>query len=474
MSVGRPRLEIGTHGKIRFEVRPNGKVTATTEFRGINGKNKKLSATAATQAAAERAVKLRAAQEGEFVAANGEITIHSTVADLIAFWAKGLDESHLREASINSYLCTANKHVVPYLQFLRISELSVNRLSKWLNGLVKSNGLGRAKDARLILNLALREAVYLEFIPSNPLDKVRPLPALPRNEVRALTMAQLVDVREALLEKKRREKGIGAPADDRLICYFEVTVSNGARIGEVLALTRSDVYLDEPKPFISINKTLTRDRKGKYFLGNAPKTASSKRLLPLSDEAVERLRFRISQLNDLSPNALIFPTRYGTVWQPQTLRDRLDRALEDAGLEHLEVHPHLFRKTVGTAVTDNLSIQSAAIILGHSDVRQTQKAYWRAPKPIDLDLGKALEIPNYKTIEVAPGKFTNGIFHESKVIEVSEPKEPKEPKEAIEAIEAIEVTEPKEAIEVKPTQDLSFDLDFYEQGFPSKKDGRAA
>lgn len=83
MTVGRPRLGIGTHGKIRFEVRPNGKVTATTEFRGINGKNKKLSATGPTKAAAERAIKMRAVQEGEFVAANRDITNHSTVAELM-------------------------------------------------------------------------------------------------------------------------------------------------------------------------------------------------------------------------------------------------------------------------------------------------------------------------------------------------------------------------------------------------------
>lgn len=403
MTVGRPRLGIGTHGKIRFETRPNGKVTATTEFRGINGKNKKLSATAATKAAAERAVKIRAVQEGDFVAANGEITIHSTVAQLMAFWVEGLDESHRRESTIVTYANTARKHVLPHLQYLRISELSINRLSKWLNDLVRTNGLGRAKDARMALNLALNEAVYLEFIAVNPLDKVRPLPPLPRREVRALTMPQLAEVREAMFEKKRREKAVRARADDRLLCWFEVTVSNGARIGEVLALTREDVFLDEPNPFISITKTLTRDKKGKYFIGNAPKTASSVRVLPLSAEAVECLKLRISKLNDLSPKALIFPTRYGTLWTPQPLRERLNRALEDAGLQHLEVHPHLFRKTVGTLVADNLNIQSATIMLGHSDVRQTQKAYWRAPKPTDLDLGSALEIPKFKTIEVSPG-----------------------------------------------------------------------
>lgn len=424
MSVGRPRLGIGTHGKIRFETRPNGKVTASTEFRAINGKNKKISATAPTKAAAERAVKIRAAQEGDFVAANGLITVHSTVAELMAFWVESLDESHRREATIITYINTVNKHVLPYLQYLRISELSITRLSKWLNELVRTKGLGRAKDARMALNQALNEAIYLEFIATNPLDKVRPLPPLPRHEVRALSMPQLAEVREAMFEKKRRAKGVGAPVDDRLLCWFEVTVSNGARIGEVLALTREDVFLDDPNPFISINKTLTRDKKGKYFIGKTTKTASSVRLLPLSPEAVQCLRLRISKLDDLSPKALIFPTRNGTIWTPQTLRDRLDRALEDEGLEHLEVHPHLFRKTVGTLVADNLNIQSATIMLGHSDVRQTQKAYWRAPKATELNLGTALEIPKFKTIEVAQGipSTQNPIsIDEQKAIEIPGP-----------------------------------------------------
>jgi integrase len=402
MSRGRPRLEIGTHGKIRFDQRSNGNVTAITEFRGLNGQNKKLTVTRNSKAAAERAIKRRAAEASEFVAANGDITIDSTVEELITFWLELIEETTRREATILTYTCTARKHVVPYLRYLRISELSIKRLSSWLNEVVKKNGVNRAKDARLVLNQALNDAVYLEMIPSNPLLKVKKLPSVPRNPPRALTMQQLALVREAVHEKKRRALGIGAPTDDRLICWFEVAVSNGARIGEVLALTRADLFLDEAKPFISISKTLTRNKNGAFIMGKEPKTRSSKRLLPISEEAANRLRYRLTKLDDLRPEALVFPTRNGTVWQPTSVRERLQKALIAEELEYLDIHPHLFRKSVGTAITNSLNIEAASILLGHSDVRQTQKAYWSPPKPIDLQLGNALEIPKYLEIKVEP------------------------------------------------------------------------
>jgi hypothetical protein len=55
--VGRPPLSLGTSGKVLFATLPNGRVKARVKFRDYDGQVRLVSKTAASRAAAERALK---------------------------------------------------------------------------------------------------------------------------------------------------------------------------------------------------------------------------------------------------------------------------------------------------------------------------------------------------------------------------------------------------------------------------------
>jgi hypothetical protein len=83
--VGRPPLPLGTSGTILFATMPNGRVKARVKFRDWDGEVRLVSKTAASRAAAERALKteltVRRAPGG-----TGALTAGTRVAALADAW----------------------------------------------------------------------------------------------------------------------------------------------------------------------------------------------------------------------------------------------------------------------------------------------------------------------------------------------------------------------------------------------------
>src|SRR3954471_17424650 len=83
--VGRPSLPIGTFGKVTFVPQPSGSVEARVKFRDYDGRVRLVSKTAASRAAAERALKaeltVRSASGG-----TGSLTAGTRVSTLAHTW----------------------------------------------------------------------------------------------------------------------------------------------------------------------------------------------------------------------------------------------------------------------------------------------------------------------------------------------------------------------------------------------------
>ena len=70
---------------------------------------------------------------------------------------------------------------------------------------------------------------------------------------------------------------------------------------------------------------------------------------------------------------LLFQSRDGTPLTSANVRRQLRQVLEGAGING--VTPHMFCRTVATAVNTNASIELAAELLGHTDTRVTVMHY---------------------------------------------------------------------------------------------------
>jgi len=149
-----------------------------------------------------------------------------------------------------------------------------------------------------------------------------------------------------------------------LLCLF-----TGLRLGELCALKWVDI--DFENKLLTINRTVQRlyveGQKTKTLLTEtAPKSAYSKREIPLSDAAFELL------INFSNDKEYVFGGRKPV--EPRTMQNHFKRILTEAGLA--DKNFHILRHTFSTnCIEGGADVKSLSEMLGHSDVQTTLNRY---------------------------------------------------------------------------------------------------
>ncbi len=149
-----------------------------------------------------------------------------------------------------------------------------------------------------------------------------------------------------------------------LLCLYA-----GLRLGELCALKWSD--LDFRDRTLTVNRTLQRIAvKGHasrtILLETAPKSESSRRVIPLAKETTELLQ----QLKKDMP--YVFGGEKPL--EPRTMQYRFKKILQESGIGNRKFH--ILRHTFATNCVENgMDIKSLSEILGHSDVKITLNRY---------------------------------------------------------------------------------------------------
>ena len=143
--MGRPPLPLGTSGTILFATMPNGRVKARVKFRDWDGEVRLVSKTAASRAAAERALKteltVRRAPGG-----TGSLTAGSRVAVLADAWLAA--DHGWSTGTERTYRSTVRAQVVPAFGRLCLREVTPGTVSRALATIASTSGPGAAKTAR--------------------------------------------------------------------------------------------------------------------------------------------------------------------------------------------------------------------------------------------------------------------------------------------------------------------------------------
>lgn len=141
-------------------------------------------------------------------------------------------------------------------------------------------------------------------------------------------------------------------------------LNTGLRIGEVLALSPSDV--DYKNKTITVNKTKLEN--GQI---TPPKTLSSIRTIEVSDYILKIL------LDFSSTSKFIFKVSYRTILN---------------ALQPLNINSHVFRHThVALLIEQNVPIKVISERLGHSEISTTLNIYTHVTENMKVDLRKKLE-----------------------------------------------------------------------------------
>src|SRR4051794_32301379 len=279
--------------------------------------------------------------------------------------AKALPASDRKQATIDLYERIARTHLAltlggRTLDRIRPSDIEALIVAKRKQGLSPST----VRTIYTVLRGALDVAVRDGLLRRNPAAVVK-RPTVERQDAAYLT----ADDAHRLLDAIR---------GDRLEALFRLMLATGLRRGEALALHWSDV--DLAKQVLRVRWTLSRTSTG-LQLGE-PKTAKSRRIVPLPRSAVSSLEThrerqdqdRLAAGESWLDHDLVFTTELGTPLEPRNVLRRFEKLAHEAGLRPVSLHTlrHTAASLLLAAGTHTKVVQEH---LGHSSYAITADIY---------------------------------------------------------------------------------------------------
>ncbi|WP_406817392.1 tyrosine-type recombinase/integrase [Mycobacterium sp. M23085] len=173
------------------------------------------------------------------------------------------------------------------------------------------------------------------------------------------------------------QKLLGVISDDRLAHAWELALS-GMRRGEIAGLRWADVDLDA-KTLAIVNNRVSA---GGVTVENDPKSATSRRTLPLPERLVTVLkaaktrqaRERLALGASYRSGAYVVSNEAGDPYSPAVLSRYWRETVEAAGLRHIKLHAA--RHTCATLMhLQGVPVAVIAAWIGHKDASLTMKLY---------------------------------------------------------------------------------------------------
>lgn len=371
---GKPRTGIGTFGTISTTVLPSGAVQATTRFRDWDGRLRRVTATAATRAKAEAALRAKLVERDRFADTGEAVTPDTEFSKLAALWLEEIEiDPRLAYGTKALYATELRTLLLPTWEHLTVREITTGRLERFLK-VQAAASYSKAKHSRVLLNLIMKFAMRHGALGHNPLAGTSPLHK-PRVAPKGLTMDELARIRTAVRDLRTGESLPGPKPDGQLRDIIEVMLGTSARIGEALALRKCDVDMTANPPIVHIRGTVVVRTGTGVVRQDWPKTHTSDRIVAIPQFAAEVIRRRLALTAEGDPKHLLFFTKRGTPITPYNARRTFRQVLELAGLAGHGIKPHSFRKTIATLISEELDDETAAEMLGHSGTAVTREHY---------------------------------------------------------------------------------------------------
>ena len=274
----------------------------------------------------------------------------------------------LKMRTLQGYEAAIRNHIAPHLNSLELRHTTRESIQKLYADLQRSGKTFYSlKEVRAVLCGALDEAVNSGLLPHNPARKVK-LPKRPK-------------LRPVHFTPEEVKKVIEVAGTKGEVLRWSIAFLLGLRQGECLALTWDHVELEGTNPHIKIRRNLSRV-SGKGLVIAEPKTQSSNRDVPLSQELVELFRHhRLHQREKLLQQGVrwretthVFTTPTGQPIDPANDRKSWIRLLRSAGVPYRKLHAA--RHTTATIMhANNVPLLTISHILGHSSIATTAEFY---------------------------------------------------------------------------------------------------
>ncbi len=269
-------------------------------------------------------------------------------------------------STLRTYTKRAETFIAPGIGSVRIREVTVSKLDRFVKVIIKNHGPGSARTLRSVLINAFDLATRHGLTDMNLAKNTAPVPA-----TRTTPDAPDVDtIRRLMAHLEQHDKALKKAGRDTYIHDLATLyAATAARTAECLAINLTSVTDTVEEMWVTIEATMIVNEEGKLERQKYTKTDAGMRRLRIPKVAADMIRDRRVK----AYNEKLFPSSTGTYRWPHNVRRDWREAVEKTEFE--KITPKSFRKAVATLLRDEKGITAASAQLGHSDERVTKKHY---------------------------------------------------------------------------------------------------
>jgi len=288
-----------------------------------------------------------------------------TVEAYLRAWLHEVAKRRVRPRTWETYELLIRRHIVPVIGDKRLDRLTAADVRRLLDRKRDEElSTSTVRQLHAVLRVALQQAVREDLLPRN-IARLVEVPVPSNDPVWPLTM----DEARRLLK---------TASEDRLYALWAVAVGVGLRRGEALGLRWEDVDLEDGT--VRVAQSLQRAQGRLQF--SAPKTARSRRTVPLPHVCVEALRgHRHRQDGERqrlgeawTESGLVFTTAVGTPIEPRNLNRSFDALCARADVRRVRLHD-LRHTCASLLLAQGVSPRVVMETLGHSQISITMNTY---------------------------------------------------------------------------------------------------
>ena len=280
----------------------------------------------------------------------------------------------LRPRTRQNYSGNLRHHILPVLGQVEIGQLTPAIVREWHSKLSQSV-LAPATVARSyrILKALCATAVADELIPRNPCD------------VRGTSTSKSEERPTATIEQVWKLSDATHPRYKTLILLATFT---GLRLGELLALTRSDINLEGTSPYVAVRRQVFELQDGTHEFG-PPKTDAGRRDVTLPPPLLPYLESHLADWAAPGNNGLVLQAPTGGLIRRSNFNRRVRApAVRSFGLTNF--HFHDLRHTGNTlAAMTGASTRELMSRMGHASPRAAL-IYQHATRERDAEIAARL------------------------------------------------------------------------------------
>lgn len=264
----------------------------------------------------------------------------------------------MKNSTMGTKLNIFNKHILPTFEEMTIDEITADDIADWQDMIKKK----KRENGKLFSQAYLR-TIQCQF--NTIINYAR--------DKGYIVCNPLADIKNMGVKGKRIEfwseteyEEFSRCAMNYPECYYayEVLYWCGLREGEMLALTRADIDLENK--VIKVNKTYHR-HQGEDIV-TEPKTSSSTRVVSIPKFLKDELVEYFDMLYDIQPSERIFRI------PKSTLQRVFQKATEEAGLKKITIHG-LRHSHVSLLIKRKYDIFEISKRIGHKSIKTTQDTY---------------------------------------------------------------------------------------------------